>query len=71
MGLFTRHQPEHHAIDGRNFSCTVCNHDLFNKREAQLHSSTASFLNIEWTGPSVICLICDKCGYIHWFQPKK
>lgn len=70
MGLFSKPRPESHQVLGRDFTCTVCGHDLFHKREAQLHSQGASFFNLEWTGPTTLCLVCDQCGYIHWFKPQ-
>lgn len=69
MGLFSKPKAEPHQVLDRPFACTVCGHDHFHKREAQLHSQTASFFNLEWTGPTTLCLICDRCGYIHWFAP--
>jgi predicted nucleic-acid-binding Zn-ribbon protein len=57
-------------IQGRELKCLVCGHDAFLKKEAQLNTTGASLLNLEWTSPSGACYICAKCGYIHWFLPQ-
>lgn len=38
--------------------------------EGQLNTKTASLFNLDWINPSATCLVCDKCGFIHWFLPK-
>jgi hypothetical protein len=50
-------------------TCVVCRHGYFRHQRAQLHSAAASFLNLEWLGPTADCYICSKCGYVHWFIP--
>jgi hypothetical protein len=57
-------------IQGCALKCLVCGHDAFRKKEAQLNTSGASFLNLEWASPSGAGYICAKCGYIHWFLPQ-
>ena len=57
-------------IQGRELKCLVCGHGVFWKKEAQLNTAGASFLNLDWTNPSGACYICAKCGYIHWFLPQ-
>jgi len=57
-------------VQGRVLKCLVCGHDEFWKKEAQLNTAGASFLNMEWTSPSGICNLCARCGYIHWFLPQ-
>ena len=57
-------------VQGRELKCLVCGHDAFWKREAQLNTAAASFLNFDWTNPSGVCYVCAKCGYIHWFLPQ-
>jgi len=57
-------------IFGRQLKCMVCEHDRFWKREAQLNTATASFFNMDWANDSGVCIICNKCGYIHWFYPQ-
>ncbi len=69
MSLFKK-DPINVQIHGRDLKCLVCGNDDFIKREAQLNSSGMSFLNMEWAGPSGVCYVCAKCGYIHWFLPQ-
>ena len=56
-------------ILGRELRCHVCNNDRFWRKEAQLNTALASFLNFEWANTSGTCIICNQCGYIHWFYP--
>lgn len=57
-------------INGRELRCVVCGNNQFWQREAQLNTAAASFFNFDWANPSGICVICEDCGYIHWFYPK-
>ncbi|MES1022890.1 hypothetical protein ABN584_08320 [Gloeocapsa sp. BRSZ] len=62
--------PKHFTVaDGRRLQCVVCEHDLFWRREAQLNTAIATLFNMDWANKSAICLVCDYCGYIHWFLP--
>ena len=54
-------------ILGKEFNCQVCRNDKFWRREAQLNTAAATFFGFDWANESAICLVCAKCGYIHWF----
>ena len=72
MSLFSKEQATTFAlITGKHLECVVCGCDKFYSREAQLHSSAATFFGLEWTGESAHCAVCGQCGYIHWFLPMK
>jgi predicted nucleic-acid-binding Zn-ribbon protein len=58
------------VILGRELKCVICGHDRFWQREAQLNTAAASFFNLDWTNAAGICVICNECGYIHWFYPQ-
>lgn len=64
-------QPEQYNIAGagRTLRCLICGYDLFLCREAQLNTAVATLFNLDWANKSAVCLICDQCGYIHWFLP--
>lgn len=47
--------------------CTVCKHDRFEYREAQLNTATATFFKLDWANESAACLTCNSCGHILWF----
>lgn len=59
------------VLTGKAFSCQACNQDVFNERGAQLSTAVSSMLGLNWTNQTATCLICDNCGYIHWFMPKE
>jgi predicted nucleic-acid-binding Zn-ribbon protein len=60
-------QTDRIEIFGRELTCLVCGHDQFWRREAQLNTATATFFDLDWANKSVTCVICNACGYIHWF----
>lgn len=70
MSLFGEADPIGVEVQGRELKCLVCGHDGFRKREAQLNTRGAAFLNLEWANASGVCYVCAKCGYIHWFLPQ-
>ena len=73
MGLFGKSEPETvelPALDGASMKCQVCNNHTFWRRDAQLHTGVASFFNVEWASPTCTCVICSRCGFIHWFFPE-
>jgi hypothetical protein len=63
-------KPTAYEVAGKNLKCLVCGHDQFRRREGQLNTQLASFLNLDWTDKSAECVICDHCGHIHWFLPR-
>ncbi|MGB9887202.1 MAG: hypothetical protein ACPLPT_07580 [Moorellales bacterium] len=70
MALFGKKEPETVQILGKNLSCHVCGHDKFWRRRAQLNTAVATFFDLDWANPSATCLVCARCGYIHWFLPE-
>lgn len=63
--------PQPVIVEGRELQCEICSHGLFFEREAQLNTAAASFFNLDWANRTARCLVCAKCGYIHWFLPQK
>ena len=70
MPFFKKEEAISYEIQGNVLKCTLCGHDEFHKREAQLNTATATFFNLDWANASAVCLVCDKCGQIFWFLPK-
>lgn len=60
---------KYHVL-GKELNCQVCENDTFWQTEAQLNTVVASLLNIDWVNPTGICVVCSRCGYIHWFFPR-
>ncbi|HEY9740972.1 MAG TPA: hypothetical protein V6C90_10825 [Coleofasciculaceae cyanobacterium] len=70
MKVFGRQEPQPYKLaDERQLRCLVCDYQLFWYQEAQLNTAVATFFNLDWANRSAICLVCDQCGYIHWFLP--
>jgi len=70
MGIFAPEEAKTFEINGQPLKCQICGHDAFWRREGQLNTAAASFFNLDWTNKSAVCIVCDRCGYIHWFLPK-
>lgn len=71
MALFGNKEPERVEVLGRPLRCEICHHELFWRREAQLNTAIASFFNLDWANTNAVCYVCDGCGYVHWFLPKR
>lgn len=69
MSLFGQGEPESVEVCGKPFQCTVCGNDTFWRKQVQLNTAVATFLNFDWANRSATCAICSQCGYIHWFLP--
>jgi hypothetical protein len=64
-------QPEQVQMDGHSFRCLMCSHESFHRRKTHFDTALLTGLNPTWSDSPCYCLICDHCGYIHWFlQPK-
>ena len=69
--MFGKSEPEKVRIAGKELLCQVCGHDRFWQRRAQLNTAVATFFNLDWANTRATCEVCDGCGYIHWFLPKR
>lgn len=70
MSIFGKKAPETITIQGKPLSCTVCGHQRFHTRKAQLNTAAASFFDFDWANKSAQCYVCEQCGHIHWFLVK-
>ena len=57
--------------EGEELRCQVCGYDAFEMRRAQLNTRGMTFLKLDWANRSATCYVCDRCGYIHWFLPRR
>lgn len=56
-------------IHGVPLKCTVCRNRYFFRRSVMLNTRLATILDVDWINQDATCVICDHCGYIHWFLP--
>jgi len=56
-------------IHNRPLECQLCRHNYFWHHDVQLHTPAATLFNLEWANRFATCVICARCGYIHWFLP--
>lgn len=72
MGLFSEDkEPQQVNVKGKKLTCTVCSHDVFMPRKAQLNTKAATLMNIEWANKSAHCYICANCSHIEWFMEEQ
>lgn len=69
MTSFFKQEPEEVVVCGRPFQCTACGGDRFRHRRAQLNTALATLFSFDWANRSAECVVCSRCGYIHWFLP--
>ncbi|NIK68649.1 hypothetical protein [Paenibacillus sp. BK720] len=60
--------PGEYSANGITVLCVHCHYNKFEKSYAQLNTAFMSFLNLDFANRSANLLICDRCGYIHWFN---
>ncbi|MFM7099795.1 MAG: hypothetical protein ACKOET_08810 [Verrucomicrobiota bacterium] len=70
MSLLRTH-PEKVELHGRPARCLMCGHEEFHLRKVQVETALHRSLNPEWSSHPGYCLICDRCGHIHWFLQKQ
>ncbi|MDQ4025793.1 MAG: DNA-binding protein [Actinomycetota bacterium] len=69
MGLFGRHEAEEVTILGQQMRCEICHHMRFFQREGKIQTTAMTFFELDWANASATCLVCEQCGYVHWFLP--
>ena len=55
------------TIRGEPLRCVVCGGSAFAERRALLNTAGLTFLNLDWANREATCLVCDTCGFVHWF----
>jgi hypothetical protein len=30
-----------------------------------------TFFGLDWANRTARCLVCERCGYVHWFLPRR
>ena len=71
MALFRRDKTRTYQVNGIRFKCTVCQHEEFEQRSAQLNTTISTLFGVDWADTEAECLVCDNCDYIHWFLPRE
>ena len=73
MSLFSKKEvkPQHINVKGKKLKCTICAHDRFYYRKAQLNTKIASLLDVDWANKSAHCYVCENCTHIEWFLEQK
>ncbi|HTI69314.1 MAG TPA: hypothetical protein VMF06_05085 [Candidatus Limnocylindria bacterium] len=57
-------------IEGKHVKCLICGHEQFHRRRVQVDTALSTGMSQEWHHNAGYCLLCDHCGFIHWFVQK-
>ena len=55
------------VVHGETLECTICHHTRFWRRNAQLNTSLATFVGLDFLNRTATCYVCERCHYVHWF----
>ena len=69
--MFGQEESQRVTIAGKTLVCEICGHDRFWQRHAQLNTAVATFFHFDFLNASATCIVCEKCGHIHWFLPPR
>lgn len=62
--------PQHHVrvyTGDRELRCQLCQGSVFYKREGLLNTTWATWFKLDPLNESAHCVVCESCGYAHWF----
>ncbi len=71
VSTMSRPRAKEYDVAGKQLRCVVCDATRFWEREAQLNTAAATFFGFDWANAKATCMVCDTCGYVHWFLPAK
>ena len=54
---------------GKDFICTVCENTEFIQKRVVLTTIVENFLGMGRSKENAEVLVCNTCGYLHWFLP--
>ena len=54
-------------LNGHRLKCLMCSAEMFHRRRSHVDTAMVTTMNPEWVDRQVQCLVCDDCGFIHWF----
>jgi len=69
--MLEKAEPQPLQILGNPMRCEICDHDRFYQREGMINTAGMTFLELDWLNRSATCVICSRCGYVHWFLPTR
>jgi uncharacterized protein with PIN domain len=62
-----RTEPARVELEGRHIKCLMCAGEQFHKRRSHVDTSVSAGMKPEWHESQATCLVCDHCGFLHWF----
>jgi hypothetical protein len=63
----------HHVyvfVGDRQLKCHACTGNLFYKREGLINTTWATWFKLDPLNESAHCVVCNACGYVHWFASR-
>ncbi len=65
-----QHQPQGQHPSAAGMRCVNCQFTDFNQAEFLLNTRGMSMLDLDAFNAGAQCLICRRCGFIHWFATR-
>jgi hypothetical protein len=69
MALSDKYEAGPVSVLGNPMTCEICHHDRFYQREGKIQTTAMTFFELDWLNASANCVVCERCGYVHWFLP--
>lgn len=67
IGKSLSFQPQRYTAGDIQVFCVHCKHPAFIHERKLLNTAGMTFLKLDFANKEADVLICDRCGYIHWF----
>ncbi len=67
MSLFGKIEPEQITVNGQPLRAMYADINIFGREKLNLTRQPPPFSTWIETNESVMWIVCDNCGYIHWF----
>lgn len=71
MGLFKSAEAKPVEVLGNPMKCEICGHDRSFQGEGKIQTTGMTFLELDFLNPSTDCVVCEQCGFVHWFLPTR
>ena len=68
MDFLKKDEPQTVEVLGREFTCIVCNHNLFWLGRSQLNTTILTFFKLDWLNRTAAHVACANCGHMAWFK---
>ena len=58
------------VVRGKTVKCLACQNETFRTKRVLLNTMWLTYLGMDWLNRSARVLICEECGFMHWYTVK-